>query len=59
MSLQSHIDSLKARHADLEARLRDEDSRPRPDADVMVKLKLDKLRLKEELQRLTMSAAHA
>ncbi len=57
MSLQSHIDSLKTRHADLEARVRDEDSRPKPDADVLVKLKLDKLRLKEELQRLSTSAA--
>ena len=59
MSLQSPIDSLKARHADLEARLREEDNRPRPDADLMVKLKLDKLRLKEELQRLTATAAPA
>jgi hypothetical protein len=57
MSLQSHIDSLKTRHADLEARVRDEDSRPKPDAGVLVKLKLDKLRLKEELQRLSTSAA--
>ena len=56
MSLQSHIDSLKARHADLEARLRDEDARPRPDSDVLVRLKLDKLRLKEEMQRLSAPA---
>jgi len=56
MSLQSRIDSLKTRHAELDTRLREEDLRPRPDADVMVKLKLDKLRLKEELQRLQAAA---
>ena len=56
MSLQSRIDSLKSRHADLETRLRDEDHRPRPNADVVVKIKLDKLRVKEELERLQMSS---
>lgn len=52
MSLQSRIDSLKSRHAELDHRLMAEDQRPRPDADVMVKLKLDKLRLKDEMERL-------
>ena len=58
MSLQSRIESLKSRHADLESRIFDEDQRPRPDADVMMRLKLEKLRLKEELERLR-TAAHA
>ncbi len=59
MSLQSRIEALKTRHADLDTRLREEDSRPRPDTDLMVKLKLDKLRLKEELERLGTSTAPA
>ncbi len=59
MSLQSRIESLKSRHADLETRLADEDHRPRPDGDVVVRLKLEKLRLKEELERLRTADMHA
>jgi len=57
MTLQSRIDSLKERHADLELRIADEDSRPRPDGDVLARLKLEKLRLKEEMERLRNHAA--
>ncbi len=52
MSLQSRIESLKDRHASLENRIADEDHRPRPDPDALAKLKLEKLRLKEEMDRL-------
>ncbi len=56
MSLQSHIEVLKERHASLETRIADEDQRPRPDSDALVRLKLEKLRLKEELERLRQQA---
>jgi hypothetical protein len=59
MSLQSRLESLKSRHADLETRITEEDHRPRPDADVMSRLKLEKLRLKEEMERLRGVVAHA
>jgi hypothetical protein len=59
MTLQSRIDSLRSRHAELESRLADEDQRPRPDADVMLQLKLEKLRLKEEMERLRSAEIHA
>jgi hypothetical protein len=59
MNLQSRIESLKTRHADLESRIADEDHRPRPDTEVMTRLKLEKLRLKEELERLRMAVAPA
>ncbi len=52
MSLQSRIESLKGRHATLETRIADEDHRPRPDGDALQRLKVEKLRLKEELDRL-------
>ena len=52
MSLQSRIESLKERHASLETRIADEDQRPRPDSTTLVRLKVEKLRLKEELERL-------
>jgi hypothetical protein len=52
MSLESRLESLKTRHASLESRIADEDQRPRPDADTLLRLKLEKLRLKEEMERL-------
>jgi hypothetical protein len=52
MSLQSHIEALKDRHASLETRIADEDHRPRPDTGALARLKLEKLRLKEEMERL-------
>ena len=55
MSLQSRIDSLMSRHAVLEMRISDEDNRPRPDADALARMKLEKLRLKDEMERLKTS----
>ena len=52
MSLQARIESLKERHAGVEARLADETLRPRPDDEALTKLKREKLRLKEEMERL-------
>ena len=52
MSLQSRLESLKSRHASLEDRITDEDQRPRPDTGTLSRLKLEKLRLKEEIERL-------
>ncbi len=56
MNLQSRIDSLKDRHHALDARISDEDHRPRPDPDALMKLKGEKLRLKEEIERLAQRA---
>jgi hypothetical protein len=53
MSLQTHIDVLKGRHAQLEDRIADEDQRPRPDDLTLARLKVEKLHLKEELERLS------
>ncbi len=52
MSLDSHIDQLRERHAALEARIQDEDQRPRPDPDALTRLKIEKLHLKEQMERL-------
>jgi hypothetical protein len=52
MSLNTRLDALKERHASLETRIFDEDHRPRPDSDSLTRLKLEKLRLKEEMERL-------
>ena len=52
MSLNTRLDALKERHASLETRIFDEDHRPSPDSQALTKLKLEKLRLKEEMERL-------
>jgi hypothetical protein len=52
MTLQSRLESLKERHAALELRIADEDQRPRPDSETLTRLKIEKLRVKEEIERL-------
>jgi hypothetical protein len=52
MTLQAHLDALKERHAALEQRIADEDQRPRPDSETLTRLKIEKLHVKEEMERL-------
>ena len=52
MNLPSHLEALKDRHASLESKIADEDHRPRPDDEVLLRMKVEKLRLKEEMERL-------
>lgn len=52
MSLTTRLDALKERHASLESRIFEEDQRPRPDSDTLMRLKIEKLHLKEEMERL-------
>jgi hypothetical protein len=44
--------SLEERHAALERQIGEEDARPKPDEAALTRLKLEKLRLKEEIERL-------
>lgn len=52
MSLNTRLDALKERHASLETRIFDEDHRPQPDTEALMRLKVEKLHLKEEMERL-------
>lgn len=52
MSLNSRLDALKERHASLENRILDEDHRPHPDMEALARLKIEKLHIKEEMERL-------
>ncbi len=45
----SHTSALQSKHARLDTQLRDEMSRPSPDAATIQALKKQKLRIKEEL----------
>jgi len=56
MSQHARLDALRERHAALESRIFDEDQRPRPDSDTLMRLKIEKLHVKEEIERLRESA---
>lgn len=45
----AHVSSLTAKHAEIEARISDEQRRPLPDTKVVALLKKQKLRLKEAI----------
>jgi flagellin len=48
----AHLESLTARHARLEDHLADESRRPQPDQSRVTRLKREKLKLKEEINRI-------
>ncbi|MDG6093962.1 YdcH family protein [Acetobacter sp. AN02] len=52
MDLTPRIESLARRHSILDQQISDEDHRPMPDQRVLMRLKLQKLRIKEEIDRL-------
>lgn len=52
MALLKRIESLKARHAEVEAQLHAEESRPAQDVAKIHQLKKEKLNLKDEIARL-------
>ena len=55
MSLQDHIEALRAKHAELERAIDEENRRPLPSADAISDLKRQKLRIKDEIFQLERS----
>ncbi len=53
MNTEPHIESLKARHANLEDDILEERQRPVPDNLRISELKRQKLRIKDEIARLS------
>ncbi len=53
MNLEAHVQTLETRHTEIEALIEREEHRPHPDTMRLMSLKKRKLRLKEELSRLT------
>jgi hypothetical protein len=49
MMESTHISALSAKHAGLEARIRNENARPAPDSMLLATLKKQKLLLKQEI----------
>jgi len=52
MAIIARLRALEERHAALERRIETEDGRPQPDTAALTQLKRDKLRLKEEMERI-------
>ncbi len=53
MAVDDRVDTLKAKHAHLEREIEEEFNRPLPDSAHLSELKREKLRIKEEIVRLT------
>ena len=51
MNVQSHVETLKVKHSDIEKVIARELLRPQPDSVRITKLKREKLLLKEEMSR--------
>lgn len=53
MSLQSHMDQLKKRHRDLDDCIFDKEQQPSANHLAIVSLKREKLKLKDQIERLS------
>lgn len=56
MSVDDRIRSLRSRHGDLEARLREENKRAWPDTGLVGQIKREKLKIKDEIDRLAVAS---
>ena len=52
MSSLQHVESLRAKHADLEHMIEEEEGRPKPDDMLITELKRQKLKIKDEIAAL-------
>ena len=55
MSLYARLEALQQRHSSLESRLFDEDHRPQPDTETISRIKIEKLLIKDEMERIRSS----
>lgn len=58
MSIDGHLDALKRKHGALESQIEDQMSRPVPDQSALTALKREKLRLKEEIEKIKAQTRH-
>jgi hypothetical protein len=54
----ARLRTLEERHAALEVRIAEEDNRPMPDSENLWRMKREKLRLKDEMERLRGATVH-
>ena len=56
MGLQERIAALRQRHAALDDQIHEESTRPHPDDERIAELKREKLRIKDEMERVSQQA---
>ncbi|TCD11439.1 YdcH family protein [Oricola cellulosilytica] len=58
MSIEAHLETLVRKHGDLESQISQILTRPMPDQVELMQLKREKLRLKEEIERIKVETRH-
>ncbi|MCI5074660.1 DUF465 domain-containing protein [Oricola sp.] len=58
MSIEAHLESLLRKHGTLESQISTAMSRPVPDSVELTQLKREKLRVKEEIERIRTATRH-
>jgi uncharacterized protein len=58
MAVSEYVESLRSKHAELEQVIVEESLRPLPDQALITQLKKQKLRIKDEIARLTHQTAN-
>lgn len=58
MTIEGHLEALKRKHSELEKEISFTLGRPSPDQTMLTRLKREKLKLKEEIERLNIQTRH-
>lgn len=58
MSVENHLEALKTKHFNLEKEIHVTGMRPAPDQTTLTRLKREKLKIKEEIERLEDGTRH-
>lgn len=58
MSIDGHLDALKRKHGALDNEINDMLARPAPDESKLNRLKREKLRLKDEIEKIKAQTRH-
>ncbi|WP_433962830.1 YdcH family protein [Roseitalea porphyridii] len=58
MSIDGHLDALKRKHGALDSEINDMLARPAPDESELNRLKREKLRLKDEIEKIMAQTRH-
>lgn len=53
MAVTDRVETLKAKHADIDHRIIEEENRPSPDQFLIAELKREKLRIKDQIAGMT------